>query len=84
MESEEKKKFAHVLKSFSRALIREQRQHFRGVKKHSPFSQGIVLFDEGIEKKTSKVTLWIAKSGGRCVSRLLPTAVKNGRNATVC
>ena len=73
---------AYVLKSFFRALAREQRQHFRGVKKRSPWSQGIGYWTE--EWKTSKVAVWIAKSGGRCVSRLLTRAVKNRRNATVC
>ena len=40
---------AYVLKSFFRALTREQRQHFRGVKKRSPCSQGIGLYDGGIK-----------------------------------
>ena len=52
--SRREKNLAYVLKSFFRALTREQRQHFRGVKRHSPFSQGIVLFDEGMEKKNVK------------------------------
>ena len=49
MESEGKKNPAYVLKPFFRALTREQRQHFRGVKKRSPCSQGIGLYDRGME-----------------------------------